>query len=594
MIKQIVLFLFMVSMFLPNTMAQGGVNRYENTTIIGRGIIGDVELSPDNTQIAVTTDLGLRIYTSQLQDVYFESFPTPIVSLTWSNDNEMVVTGEQSGNINIFTAVDYSLRYNFQMLEGDYPNILSFSSDGKFLVGGTSTGNIYIWELATGIVEKIIPAHQDIITSISWDPSGNYIISSGLDNRLVFLDTHNFEIIREIENQFARQISWHPSEPQILVVYNTKFEIFDVQEEKSLSLVTFDNPIYSVNWNNNGASVAGIEENSNRVWDIDLTSGNITTVFTYDDYLHIKEVALSNNLLVANSNGMLVIIDMLTDSILYQIEEYYTEIIDIDWSKQDENIVATTHKGGRFLVWNIGLNEVIFSYQTDFDNPIVEWGKQYIALADDEVYILDPDDYTVIYSLAELKAPISWNNNGNLLVAKSDNKNGLAIFDTTKNQIGNLFAEQCEIVSDIAWSNISNQIALDCGILYLYRASDGELLWESDNVTNAVLWTDDDMSILTFSTHSQLIEPTIRNSINGEIISAIEFQTNIAWQPSGEYFVGALSEGNTSFLLIQNKATLEVIDRLDNHSDYILDISWNAEGTRFASVDSNQIIKIWE
>lgn len=58
---------------------------------------------------------------------------------------------------------------------------LSFSPDGSMLAGGTSTGEVYLCDVATGRVRRTFEGHTDSVLSVAFSPSGLILASAGLD-----------------------------------------------------------------------------------------------------------------------------------------------------------------------------------------------------------------------------------------------------------------------------------------------------------------------------------------------------------------------------------------------------------------------------
>ena len=100
-----------------------------------------------------------------------------------SNDKYLLAVGH--GAVKVYKVSDWSL---VQTLKPDYPVIFTsgvFSPDAKHVIavgqGGTSRGNVYLWEWANGKLLKTFNHTGKKIESITWHPNGEYIAHAGHD-----------------------------------------------------------------------------------------------------------------------------------------------------------------------------------------------------------------------------------------------------------------------------------------------------------------------------------------------------------------------------------------------------------------------------
>lgn len=89
------------------------------------------------------------------------------------------------GAVKVYNTDDWLLE---QTLKTDHYTIFTsgvFSPDGKYVFavgqGGTSRGNMHLWEWRTGELVKFFNHTGKKIESVSWHPNGNYIAHAGHD-----------------------------------------------------------------------------------------------------------------------------------------------------------------------------------------------------------------------------------------------------------------------------------------------------------------------------------------------------------------------------------------------------------------------------
>ena len=232
-------FIFVIGMllinilFLPNVFAQGST-RFElpqgAAARLGKGWIKDIQFSPDGTQLAVATTIGIWIYdvnTGEERDllrgpmgganaieyspngrilaaahedrtVYLwntfngstRAFPGHtghIRAIAFSDDDSMVASGGTDNTIRIWDVHANTLR---AILPG-YTSAVSsiaFSSDSSMLAGGSKDGTIRVWDTGTGDRIYQFNGHTKLVSGVIFLRSDRILVSSSLDGTIRLWD----------------------------------------------------------------------------------------------------------------------------------------------------------------------------------------------------------------------------------------------------------------------------------------------------------------------------------------------------------------------------------------------------------------------
>ncbi|XP_051779541.1 autophagy-related protein 16-1 isoform X3 [Erpetoichthys calabaricus] len=63
---------------------------------------------------------------------------------------------------------------------------VTFSPDGGYVAAGSADGTLYVWNVLTGKVEKVLGKHHSsCVNAVAWSPSGTYVVSVEKGNKAV-------------------------------------------------------------------------------------------------------------------------------------------------------------------------------------------------------------------------------------------------------------------------------------------------------------------------------------------------------------------------------------------------------------------------
>jgi len=140
--------------------------------------IYSLALSPQGRFAAIGTKNETRIWDIDTYTLVAElAQPGDIILLAFNTDGTLLATASSDRSVilwklegNSFRQVENTLRF------GGQPQILAFSPDGKWLVGGSSSGFANIWDTTT-MQEMARIAHGDPVTGISFSPDGSQLFT---------------------------------------------------------------------------------------------------------------------------------------------------------------------------------------------------------------------------------------------------------------------------------------------------------------------------------------------------------------------------------------------------------------------------------
>lgn len=114
---------------------------------INKGVISDTAFSPDRTQIAVASSIGIWVYDA--------------------------ATGTETA---LAPATPFGV------------SAIAFSPDGKTIAGGSDEGTIWLRRLDTGRIRHFPPIHTQHVLSVAFSPDGKTLASWNANGTILLWD----------------------------------------------------------------------------------------------------------------------------------------------------------------------------------------------------------------------------------------------------------------------------------------------------------------------------------------------------------------------------------------------------------------------
>ena len=125
----------------------------------------------------------------------------------FSPNGAFFIVGTADGFLEVWNPLEGTLRTDlpYQTCDKDLMSMkgaiscISFSQDGEYLAAGTIEGEIGVWRLSTGKLTKSFQnVHQNGITSISFSPDQQSLLTTGFDNNIHIVGMKSGRILKEL------------------------------------------------------------------------------------------------------------------------------------------------------------------------------------------------------------------------------------------------------------------------------------------------------------------------------------------------------------------------------------------------------------
>jgi WD40 repeat protein len=103
------------------------------------------------------------------------------ISVAWSPDSSIIVSGSYDGTVRIWDAVTGELQ---QTLPGHtyFVKSVAWSPDSTRIVSGSRDKTVRIWDAVTGELQQTLTGHTDWVRYVAWSPDSTRIVSGSRDN----------------------------------------------------------------------------------------------------------------------------------------------------------------------------------------------------------------------------------------------------------------------------------------------------------------------------------------------------------------------------------------------------------------------------
>lgn len=220
--------------------------------------LNDAAFSPDGQLLATAHANGI-IKIQQLQ-------PDGTLQLVQSIQNWRSSAGHPILSQVVFAAAN-SQNQQTQLARADQPSSsnspinvhrLSFSADGKYLLGIGDDLTVRLWEVQSGQLLQVLQGHKATIQQARFSPDGQWIATASWDRTVRIWNARSGQLVRVLDHGNAVNSANFSPDGQRLVTagWDAKARVFDVATgQQLLSLLGHDDSISDAEFSPDGRSI---------------------------------------------------------------------------------------------------------------------------------------------------------------------------------------------------------------------------------------------------------------------------------------------------------------------------------------------------
>ncbi len=344
----------------------------------GRGIIKDVEWSPNEDKVVVTSSSGVWLYNAT--DLVSDPNPTPLLNVY---DGEILDFEQNLGQRFLITQIDdgtvsiSNLEINKDpiILNVHSGKILStdLSTDGRILAvsrqslfpfeAGTGDDfSIRLWNLDTKTELPPLNKHTAMVTGIKFSPNNHYLASTSNDGTVRIWDVTQGKTLYQINNSIPGNIIAFSPDGLHLAIGNVEgVQIWDVETGRALvalkgtnegiSDITFsaDNQLLGVGYSDGTINIWELNSGT-RMISLQGHTGKVVSVNFNSDRSRLISGSLDNTV-----RGW----DLRNGELIFLLDGYTQPVNDALFDLNNEKLITAygNQFGGAIRLWDLETGE---------------------------------------------------------------------------------------------------------------------------------------------------------------------------------------------------------------------------------------------
>lgn len=483
---------------------------------------------------------------------------------------------------------------------------LAISPKGDLLAAGTTTGEVWVWQVDTATPLFLCIGHEDDVRSVAFSHDGEFLASGSEDQTIRIWDTNTGHLLKILHghDSLVRAVSFSPhGNTMVSGSEDQTIRLWDVNTGACCNILRgHTHRIRSVSFSPDGRTiVSGSDDKTVRLWD--ASTGECRDILQgHGKPVRIVAFSPDGRTVASGSEDQTVQLwDASTGQSLRVLQGHTSRVRSISFMV---GIIATSGEDQTIRLWDANTGNCLRVLQ-GHTNRI--WAVAFVP--DSNVLVSASEDETtrfwevrtglclrILQGYTSLIKSVAFNPNGRTLASGSEDQ-AIRLWKVDTGQCLKTLHGHANRVRFVTFSP-------DGGIIASGSEDETVRLWDADtghclkilqghtHLVRSVAFSPNG-NLLVSGSHDKTVR--LWDVATGQCLQILREHASLIWcvafSPDSKVLA---SSGDDKKILLWDVATGQPLGTLSGHNHRVWSVSFSPDGSLIASGSDDQTVRLWE